>query len=302
MSVNPYHSIFKAILSALPAGKAIDLAPLLATSELPKVSLATRKKHLKALVRAEPELLERIVGFYPSVDTVIDLVEIRHGKVLEVNLDQSNEHCRSIVEKIGRPIILGFVQATLAEHISGTKVALTLDELMDFLLDEFTDFARGAGNGLVSIAGSMNEQLLMRAMANAGLKANEDFRKTGTNSEADFVVHSHIGNKDNLGVEVKSYHARERLLRGLRDVTGLKVGVGYFKDASEFNKTRTVTLLQTDPAAIYIPTATLKNVDPAAQSIPTNSKIAFQSRLYRPIERFVSDMAHFCKKGELPKY
>lgn len=296
-----YFAPYRALLDALAPGQTVDLDQLLKAEGLPAVSIATRKKYLRELVQEMPEYLEKIVGFYPSVDTVIDLVELRFGKVVEQQLDASNQRCREIVEKVARPIVHRFVGTSLANHISGTTVSLSLDELMEFLLEEFVEFQRGAGNGLVSIAGSMNEALLMRAMTNAGLRRGMDFDKTGSNSEADILVRSRVGTKDSLGVEVKSYHARERLLRGLRDINGLKVGVGYFKDPSEFNPARSVTLLQADPAAIYMPDATLQQLEPKARQITTNSKIAFQSRLYRPLERFVSDMAHYVRAGNLPK-
>src|SRR5688572_10884160 len=120
-----YYSIFRGALDALPAGATIDLDALLATSGFPKVSDQTKKKYLRNLVKAEPGYLERIVGFYPAVDTVIDLVETRHGKVTEGRLDEANNQCRGIVEKIARPIVHRFVGAALAKHITGASVALT---------------------------------------------------------------------------------------------------------------------------------------------------------------------------------
>ena len=299
---NPYHPVYLRVLESLPVGGTIPLASLLAAAGLPSVTDHTKRGHLKTLIRDRPDLLERIVGLYPQADTVIDLIEKRHGPVTEATLDQANKHCREVVEKIALPTLHEFVRTTLTEHISGTVVSLSMDELMEFLLDEFAKFSKGAGNGLVSIAGTLNERLLMRAMKNAGLTEGEDFKKTGTNSEADLVVHSHTGTRANLGVEVKSYHARERLLRGLRDIAGSKVGVGYFKDPSEFNADRIVTLLQADPAAIYMPGSTLAQVDPVAAARTTNNRIALDSKVYRPIERFVTDMLHFVKTGELPKF
>lgn len=295
-----YGSAFRDAINSLAAGQTIDLDELLAIPGLPAVGLSTKRNHLRRLVQAEPQLLERIVGFYPSVATVIDLVEQRHGLVTEARINEANEQCKEIVGTIARPIVHRFVRTALDQHINGANVALTLDELMQFLLEEFVEFQRGAGNGLVSIAGGMNEALLMRAMSNAGLVRGTDFKKTGTNSEGDFVVHSRVGTRENLGVEVKSYHARERLLRGLRDITGLKVGAGYFRSPAEFNAARTMTLLQADPAAIYMPRVTLEEVDGAARAMTTNNRIAFQRRLYRPLEQFVTDMSHYTNTGQLP--
>ena len=298
-----YKNAFRTALNALPNGGTTDLQTLFSTPSLPAVTVATKRKHLRDLIEAEPALLDRVVGFYPKVGTVIDLVETRHGPVTETRLDQANDQCRQIVERIALPVVHGFVQSSLAAYIHGADVAVPLADLMRFLLDDFADFNRGAGNGLVSIAGGMNEALLMRAMTRGGLRENVHFKKTGTDSDGDFIVHSTGGNRDNLGVEVKSYHARERLLRGLQDITGPKVGAGFFKEPSEFNAQRTRTLRGTGAAAIYMPRATLTRVDAAALAAQTTDvRIADQCRLYRPLEQFVSDMGHFNRTGELPRY
>lgn len=299
---NPYHPVFVAHLNGLPIGQRIDYRQLLTLPGLPKASDDTKRRHLRTLVGQQPALLQKLSGFYPSPDTVIDLVEHQYGPVLEVNLDCSNQYCRSIVLDIAEPVLQDFVRDSLSGHISGCTVSLTIDELMKFLIDDYDEFSKGAENGLVSIAGSINERLLTRAMKNAGLREGNDFKRTGKNSEGDLIVHSHSGNRDNLGIEVKSYAARERLLRGLRDIQGLKVGVGYFKDPAEFNYARTVTLLQADPAAIYMPSSTLNVVDPQAQGATTHVRVAHGSRLYRPLEQFVTDMRHFTQSGLLPKY
>lgn len=299
---NQYYDCFERVLSSLSAGQTVALGDLLSCDGLPKVGDGTKRKYLKQLISAKPMFLEKIVGFYPSPETIIDLVESRHGKVIEANIDSSNQACRLIVQGIAKPIVHGFVRDTLAEHIEGSRIGLELDQLLSFLLEEFSEFSRGAGNGLVSIAGSINELLLIRAMKNGGMTDKSDFTRTGTESEADIVVHSRTGSRMNLGVEVKSYHARERLLRGLQDVTGKKVGAGFFKDPKEFNAKRTKTLLQAGPAAIYMPQATLSRVESSAVELTTNETIAFRSRLYRPLERFVSDMQHFNNYEVLPPY
>ena len=92
------------------------------------------------------------------------------------------------------------------------------------------------------------------------------------------------------------------MLRGLQDIVGHKVGFGFFVDASEFNSHRTQTLLQSETAAIYMPQSTLNDVEIEAQAMRTTQTIAFNSRFYRPIEQFVSDMKYFCTNDELPKF
>ncbi len=255
---------------------------------------------MRAFLKANPIYLQKVSGFFPAADTIVDLVEHKIGPVGELNLVQANRESRLIVEDIARPKLLKFVQDSLGAKVQSGNITFTLSELMSFLIDDFSEFQRQAGNGLVSVAGKLNEELLVRALFNSGLELGSDFLRTGQNSDGDIVVRSNAGTKENLGVEIKSYHARERLLRGLQDVSGNKVGVGYFQDAKEFNFKRSQTLLQAQPSAIYMPQSTLDHVDAKSRALTTNSKIAFQSALYRPLERFATDMAHYVKTGQLP--
>ena len=299
---NPYHHVFRAALATLPQGDFLWLDALLALPELPAVAIATKRSHLKKLIELDPQLLEKVRGLYPKADTIIDIVERTTGRVIETTLDASNRAAAAIVQNIAGPVVNQFVDTALRAYIIGDRITLTKSELMDFLLTEYSEFSKGAGNGLVSIAGTLNERILMRAMSNQGMIEGDNFQRTGTNSEADLIVHTRTGTRSSLGVELKSYHARERLLRGLQDIVGLKVGFGFFKDPSEFNAGRTQTLLQTHAAAIYMPNATLVRVATDSLAMTSNENIAFQSRFYRPIEQFVTDMLHYVGHGELPRY
>jgi hypothetical protein len=297
-----YHAAYRAVLEAIPPNQKIWVEDLIGAPGLPETAEGTRRKHLKDLITASPDLLEKVLGLYPKADTIIDLVEQRYGLVTEANLDSSNSRAAEIVRGIAQPVVEKFVDATLRGNIVHDSVSITKADLMVFLLEDFTEFSKGAGNGLVSIAGTLNERLLMRALQNGGLQENIHFKKTGTNSQADLIIHSTGGARQNLGVEIKSYHARERLLRGLQDITGPKVGFGFFKDPHEFNAGRTQTLLQTQASAVYMPAATLSQVDSVARAMTTNERLAFQSRLYRPIEQFVTDAAYFHANESLPRY
>jgi hypothetical protein len=299
---NLHHSAYAAILGGLTTGQEIWLDFLLQHPSLPDTTRATRKKHLISFLSANPLLWGKVLGLYPPAETIVDIIESQHGDVAEANLDQSNKHAATLVRSIAKPVIEQFVDLALAAHIAGNQVVLSKSDLMTFLLEDFTEFSKGAGNSLVSIAGTLNERLIMRAMQNQGMIRDTHFAKTGTDSDGDLIIHSIGGNRPNLGVEIKSYHARERLLRGLQDVKVPKVGIGFFKDASEFNISRTQTLLQTQAAAIYMPQLTLANVNSAAAALTTNESSAFQSKLYRPIERFVTDMLYFYTHAKLPPY
>ncbi len=302
-SSNKYFIAFEQIFNEIEHGKTIWSEDVLKDSRLPPVGEATKKSNLKDYIDENPKVIEKVLGIYPSASTLVALVEdkLQH-QITELSLNEANHIASDIVKSISEPLFKKFLADNLGAYYKGERVDIPTTELVDFLMNDLADFYAKAGNSLVSIAGTLNEQLLEQAMINQGMTV-DNFKRTGKNSEGDFVIYSSAGNRQQIGVEVKSYHARERLLRGLQDITGdNKVGFGYFIDASEFNAHRTKTLLQSDASAIYMPQATLNNVEASAKAITSNKMIAFQSRFYRPIEQFVTDMKHFCQHGKLPNY
>ena len=302
MSKTKYFNAIAETLKNVNATETIWLDELLDNYRFPKVAFNTRKKYLREYIEENPNHLEKISGFYPSAVTIVNLVELKLAeKINEVNLNPANKVARDIVNSIAKPILENYLVTSLGKNIENGNVSITIPKLMDFLQLEFTEFLSSSGNGLQSIAGALNEHLLQKAMLNAGMDETQ-FQKTGKDSNADFKIYSKIKQRNQLGVEVKSYHARERLLRGLQDIVGHKVGFGFFIDAGEFNSHRTQTLLQSETAAIYMPQSTLDDVEFEAQAMRTTQTIAFNSKFYRPIERFVSDMKYFCNNDELPKF
>jgi hypothetical protein len=302
--MNKYTEIFKDVFAKASSGEIVPYSSLINDSRLPlSVGVQTRKKHLKEFIEKNPSYLKCISGLIPKPETIIASVETEIGPITEDKLDLANMKCSELVNAIARPMVDEFVRDSLSDSYDASSGNYLIDslKLSQFLLDDFSTYLKAAGNGLVSIAGSLNEKLLHRALVNVGMELNQDFKVTGTDSEADIVIHTSVGTHDNLGVEVKSYHARERLLRGLKDVKEPKVGVGYFKDPSEFNYSRTITLIQSQAAAIYMPQKTLELVELKARGQTVNVKVALDSALYRPLERFASDMKHN-KIGKLPHY
>lgn len=299
-----YEKLFRHALQGASEENRLSFHEIESISESRSVSKQTIKNHFKTFIDENPEYLSRVTGFYPKPDTIISIVEAELGPILEGNLDQSNVRCSEIVMGVARPIVEDFIRDGLCEYMDSSvgRVSIGLGKLTDFLMEDFTEFVRSAGNGLVSIAGGLNESLLIKAMENAGMKSKVHFTRTGKDSKADIIIHSSAGAKDNLSVEVKSYHARERLLRGLQDINVPKIGVGFFKDPSEFNPARTRTLLQAQPAAIYLPKATLDKLPEASRVTEVKEKAAYDSFLYRPLERFVTDMLGFSERGVLPAY
>lgn len=298
-----YDAVFLRALGRLSPDSTIHFEDLMVLEDLPATSKATRKKHLTRLVVQQPELFARIEGFFPPAELVIDLIEEKLGPITEANLAEANREAKEIVLRSARPNVSRFVRDTLQPHITTEDVLrISLEELLDFLLFPYQEFSRGAGNGLVSIAGALNEALLVRALVNGEMEKGSDFWETGSNSEGDVVVRPPVGSGSKLGVEVKSYAARERLLRGLADIQYEKVGVGFFQNPGEFNPSRTATLLQTNAAAIYIPDEILSQVAEASREQKVTRKIALNSRFYRPLEQFVTDMRHYTQHGALPPF
>jgi hypothetical protein len=298
-----YESLFRQILEGVPETRRLPFRAILEISDLQEVSEQTVKRNFKAFIDDNPNYLWRVTGLYPNPETIIHLVEQKIGPIIESNLDDANLQSSHIVQSIGRFIVEEFIRDGLSENVGSDNDTVHIDlvKLSDFLMGNFAKFLRSTQNGLISIAGGLNELLLIRAMVNARM-TSDDFIRTGKNSKADIVVHCHKGSKDNLSVEVKSYHARERLLRGLQDIGTPKVGVGFFKDPSEFNPDRTKTLLQARPAAIYLPQVTLDELSNTSRDIKTTESAAYGSSLYRPLERFVTDMKWFNAEGELARY
>lgn len=298
-----YEAAFRELLDGVPDGQRIPFRDIASAPRF-NVAADTVKKHFKAFVDGDPSCLSRVTGFYPSPETIVALVEQEIGPVTELNLDLANVRSSEIVKGVARPTVAEFIREGLSASLDhgNREVRIEIGALTDFLIDDFSEFLRSAGNGLVSIAGGLNELLLVRAMSNAGMKVNDDFKRTGKDSKGDILIYSKSDERDKLSVEVKSYHARERLLRGLRDIPVPKVGVGYFKDPAEFNPTRTRTLLQAQPAAIYMPRETLDQLPDESRAIRTVERVAFESSLYRPLEQFVTDMQAFNTSGALPRY
>lgn len=299
-----YEEAFRLLLDAVPVGQRLTFHDMATSPHLKGVGADTVKKHFKSFIDRNPTYLSSITGFYPKPETIIALVEQQIGPIAEANLDLANLESRKIVDGLAHPIVKQFIREGLSVWLDqeGRNIAIGIDVLTDFLIGDFSDFLRSAGNGLVSIAGSLNELLLVRALQNAGMENRTHFTRTGKGSQADIIIHSTAGARTNLSVEVKSYHARERLLRGLQDILVPKIGVGYFKDPAEFNPGRTRTLLQAQPAAIYMPRVTLDELSDESKNIKTTEAAAFESSLYRPLEQFVTDMKAFNTTGKLPKF
>lgn len=304
--IRRYHDlIFDILMGAEEQTDFEDLLAQFCRRRGSAVSDTTFRSNLKDFVRVLPDMLVRIVGFYPDAATILGLVarQLADGKIVSGNLMEANEECKRIVDAISRPRHLRFLSGQLAPYLAegGASIVAEKMELMNRLYDTYPDFVREEGNGLVSIAGRLNEDIFIQAMINAGMSfgSGNDFIRTGQNSEADLIVFHRAAREHQMFIEVKSYHARERLLRGLQDINqSEKIGIGFFINPAEFNPGRTITLLESNARAIYLPDRTYEQVDEVSRRKLTVQ----QDRFYRPLSMFVGDMQHFVEHGRLSVY
>jgi hypothetical protein len=252
---------------------------------------------LTALVAKNLEIFDLTAQFMPSVPTVIDLVERQLGAIGGGNLAAANVVCAEIVVNIIRPRYGSFLRRALHAHIdAGTDLlSLPVDDLVSFLLGDYRTFVKAQEQGLISKVGGLNEAILARGLTNSGLVRGTDFDVTGKRGNGDLAVYCNVTvPRVRLLVEVKSYGARERLLRGLQDIDPPKVGVGFFNRANEFNGERTTQFLGTQSLAIYMPRGTYDGLDE-----PTRARTNHRgSRFYRPLDDFVADIRSFTQRGE----
>ena len=248
------------------------------------------------------DILDRIEGYLPPADVIIDFVEsqVSGEKIRGVTLWEANQICRKYVQKGTNPRFEHFIRDALSTHIQHDElIHMTITDMVSFLKDEYDPFAKRVANGLISRAGKLNEMLLERALINEGIgEKGVAYDITGTKSQGDIVFYcQNTKPQSQLYAEVKSYGARERLLRGLSDLTGKGcIGVGFFTDASEFNPTRTQDFINTGTQAVYMPDQTFLELHAdSTKRVSKNNK-----PFYRKLTNFPSDIHDFVRTGKLP--
>jgi hypothetical protein len=265
----------------LPAGQRLPLHD---------IKSAVHKDAIDALFTRFPDFLLRTEGYLPRAPAMMALV--RHqlgGAINSANLSAANEVCSGIVDGVLGPRLRKFIKETL--HPDGDFKPLGQAELLEFLTGPYAQYAKAEANGLISRAGSLNEALVREAIVSAGL---HDAIQTGTEGNADIqIVTKALNPPQILSIEVKSYGARERLVRGLHDCKEPKVGVGFFNKPSEFNADRTTQLRGTNASAIYLPETTFSALDENPRSRQNDQGGQF----YRSLSCFGSDMKLFSQMG-----
>lgn len=299
-----YTAQIVAHVTAASATSLVDPSSIYAL--FPSVTEQTVRNKIKEAMALHPAIRGRIADIYPDTKTILDETERLLGApVVGATLLQANQIAKSLVEGWMTAFTQHFCEKSLGTAYNRTtgQVSLSFADLNTRLLAPYKKYLVQSDNGIVSIAGTLNQSLIVRALRNSGMAdtgPNRAFSETGTKAEGDIqIYHSPGGRAANriLYVEAKSYAARERLLRGLADVNTPKVGVGFFNDPTEFNADR-VTLMATSAQAqaIYMPQATYNGLTAAAQAVP----YAGSGRVCRVLEtEFVPDMQHFHASGQI---
>lgn len=292
-----YEVLFESWFASVPQGDCGDFEDLRMRF---RVSEDTVRKHLNDYLSRNSDSLLKLRGFLPSAKVLLELVSTELGTAVDgANLEQANSACKRLVDRLVRPLHEELLKSALEPLIAaGHSPEVLLNKIVAFVFDDYQDFAAQSANSTVSIGGSLNESLLAMALASEGLTEGTDFFRTGRSSSADIKIEGHPGKKP-LWVEVKSYHARERLLRGLRDISeDEKVGVGFFKDPSEFNERAVDALVNKGGAwAVYLPGETLAKV--VQESRDKHSPKA--GLLLRPLSQFPAEMRVYRQTGTFPK-
>lgn len=247
------------------------------------------KEALDALLCRYPSFIAHTLGYLPNAAATMAIVAERMGEpISSANLTRANEVCSGLVDEVMGPLLAKFIDDELDVH-PGQNIPK--EALISFLLGPYAQFSKARSNSLMSRAGSLNEALVREALRFENLTGAV---QTGTEGNADIqIIAQALTPPAILSIEVKSYGARERLVRGLRDCNPPKVGVGFFNRAVEFNADRTSQLLATNASAIYLPETTLANLTEAVRQRQNSHGGVF----YRPLSAFGPDMLNFTKAG-----
>lgn len=247
---------------------------------------------LDALIAYSPSIMIRLEHYLPKAAILKQLVEERlGGEITSARLAEANEVWSALVSELVKPRLRRFLSQTIPFDAAGSTT-ISLDDLIDVLTGEYEDFVKRQAAGFISFVGGYNELLVREALITGGL--SDHMVQTGTRGAGDVVIRPASAKiTTNLTVEVKSYAARERLLRGLKDCQAPKIGVGFFNNPSEFNPSRTTALLQTEALAIYMPEDTLSKLKPLVLDRRNTENGLF----YRPLGMLAADVREFTIAG-----
>ncbi len=292
-------NVFEIILSERPLEKfSVDQL-----AEIAKLSVNVTRKKLNQAFAKNPKIIYQLTNFVPRAESLLSVARSELGcEVTPNNFLILNKICKKWLDDITNIVHRNFLKNTLEKNIKNKSVVIDLDELNNFLLNEYSEFMLGVNNSLVSLTGTSTENIIIIGLESSGLLLGNDFFRKGKGFDADLKIVSKVKKSrgdDALFVEVKSFYAKERFSVALSSIkSNCKVGVGFFVDHREFNPSSTKKYLEIGVMAIYMPDETYNQVDMVSKQMLASH----QSNLYRPISIFCSDMKSFNSTGLIPKY
>lgn len=255
------------------------------------------KKKAETFFEIYPCLSEVIENYVPPAPVLLALAERNLGVSVSAN---NMEQIRAEVEQIVSITRIRQherkLRTVLAPYISGNQISGSIKDIFPLLRGEYIPFTVGLSNSNIVIAGRIHELIPRRALESAGLVYGQDFDTPPKSlKQGDIRVHNQ-SQKAQLATEVKSLAARERFKRGLEEIKGLKVGLGFFNDPTEFSTNGASALINQGVLAVYMPAQTVQALSPPLK-VFLNSN---QRSLFRPLSQYPQDMYNFVNVGTLP--
>lgn len=255
------------------------------------------KKKAETFFGIYPCLSEVIERYVPPATVLVALAERNLGVSVSAN---NMEQVRAEVEQV-----VGATRAwqherelrrILAPYISGNQIAGSINNIFHLVRDEYVPFTVGLSNADIVIAGRVHEVIPTTALESAGLIRGQDFDTPPKRLKlGDIRVHNQ-SQRAQLATEVKSLAARERFKRGLEEISGLKVGLGFFNDPTEFTTDGASSLINQGVLAVYMPSQTLQALSSTLKSFLNSNQRPF----FRPLSQYPQDMCNFVSAGTLP--
>lgn len=244
-----------------------------------------------------PCLAEVIEDYVPPAPVLIALAERNLGVAVSAN---TMETVRAEVERIVDTTRISQHNVRLSDiaapYIVGNNIGGPAADVFTLIREKYVPFTVGIANSNIVIAGRIHELIPSLALESAGLIPGQDFDTPPKKLRlGDIRVHNKA-QKAQLATEVKSLAARERFKRGLEEIKGPKVGLGFFNDPTEFTADASSAMINQGVLAVYMPAATLQSLSsPLRQYVNSN-----QRPFFRPLSQYPQDMHNFVTTGMLP--
>jgi len=264
-------------------------------NNLGKGFIGTQKA--ETFFRVYPCLSEAIESYVPPATVLVALAERNLGiSVSANNMEQVRAEVEQIVDATRTQQNERELETILAPYISGNQIAGPINDIFRLVREQYVPFTVRLSNADIVIAGRIHEVIPAKALESVGLTRGQDFDTPPKRlKQGDIRVHNQ-SQKAQLATEVKSLAARERFKRGLEEIKGLKVGLGFFNDPTEFTADGASSLINQGVLAVYMPVQTLQALSSTLKSFLNSNQRPF----FRPLSQYPQDMYNFVSAGALP--